>query len=81
MVDLPRISLKSLQLKSHEESKKLYDACCEHGFFLLGLEDSPQGQGLLEDAENMFALTTETFGRGQEYLSKYAYNPPKDLTG
>jgi hypothetical protein len=37
----------------------LFDACCKHGFLLLDLNSSSQGDVLLTDTESMFDLATE----------------------
>lgn len=81
VADLPRISFRNLQDANRNEASNMYEACREHGFFLLDLSDSRDGAMLLTDAEKMFDLTTETFALGQATLDKYAYNPPRELIG
>ncbi|KAJ5579509.1 uncharacterized protein N7459_005494 [Penicillium hispanicum] len=81
VVDLPRISFRALQDDCRNEASNMYEACREFGFFLLDLSGSDDGTTLLNHAGRMFDLTTETFALGQETLGKFAYNPPRDLTG
>lgn len=78
---LATISLSKLKLGDAGESQKLYNECREWGFFLLNLRDVEEGEALLQDAEQMFHLTEETFALDQSTLDKFAFNPPKDLIG
>lgn len=80
-VPLPKISFEGLQNQSEEESRLLFQACQEWGFFSLDLRSSKQGIELLDNAECMFDLTKETFNLDQSVLDSYAYKPPTDLTG
>ena len=79
IVDIPTISFNSLENDSDQESEKLYEACQEHGLFLLDLSKSKEGGRLLKDAEMMFDISAATFNLQPEVLERYAYNPPKDL--
>jgi hypothetical protein len=81
VADLPILLLDKLCEDDEDETKKLFDACREYGFFLLDLRSSKAGETLLHDAERMFELTTTTLNLNQSVLDKYAYNPPKDLLG
>ncbi|KAL9106452.1 MAG: hypothetical protein Q9227_008540 [Pyrenula ochraceoflavens] len=81
IADIPILSFKKLQNHNDDESRKLYEACCAHGFFLLDLRASNEGEQLLKDAEKMFDLTAETLNLDKEELEKYAYNAPKNLLG
>lgn len=81
VLEIPQISFQQLQYGNHETILSMFEACREYGFFLLDLNHSAEGATLLQDAENMFELTTETFAAGSETLEKYAYDPPRDLTG
>ncbi|KAK2608362.1 hypothetical protein QQS21_003047 [Conoideocrella luteorostrata] len=81
LASLPKVSFPALQKNSDAESKRLFDACREWGFFLLDLKDSNEGEIMLHDAGNMFDLTAETFALDQATLDSYAYKPPHDLTG
>ncbi|GKZ26049.1 hypothetical protein AbraIFM66951_005081 [Aspergillus brasiliensis] len=80
-IDLPILSFHQLQSGNTTEAEKLYAASREWGFFLLDLQDSPDGTTLLHDAETMFDLDTELYSLDQTTLDQYAYNAPKDITG
>ncbi|PQE14364.1 oxidoreductase 2OG-Fe(II) oxygenase family protein [Rutstroemia sp. NJR-2017a BBW] len=81
IADIPVISYKGLLSDSSTESEKLFNACREHGFFLLNLRDSEEGEALLKDAVSMFKISNATFDLGQDELMKYVCNPPRDLRG
>ncbi|PQE31746.1 2OG-Fe(II) oxygenase family protein [Rutstroemia sp. NJR-2017a WRK4] len=81
IADIPVISYKGLQSNASDESQKLFNACREHGFFMLNLRDSEEGEALLKDAETIFKISNATFGLGQDELMKYVCNPPRDLRG
>lgn len=81
LVPLPRISLQKLQDGNSKETSLLYEACREWGFFLLNLADAPAGKSVLDEAEKMFGLVSDTFALDQDTLDQYAYKPPTDLTG
>ena len=81
VADIPAISFDKLKSGSDGESERLYEACREHGFFLLDFDNSEEGAVLLHDAERMFDLTKETFELSQPVLEEYASKPPKDLLG
>lgn len=76
-----KVSLKRLKSKDAGETRRLFDACREWGFFLLDLSGSQQGDELLQAAEKMHDLAGETFALDQDALDKFAFNPPKDLIG
>lgn len=59
---LPTISLGSLSQKRPSEASKLLEACRDHGFFYLGLENEP-GQKLLQGSEEILALMRQWFRR------------------
>jgi len=82
VANIPILSYKKLKdNSSDEESKKLYEACREHGFFLLDLRDTADGERVLEDAETMFEISKAVFNLESEVLHKYNSKPPKDLMG
>lgn len=76
-----KVSLERLKSKDAEETRRLFHACREWGFFLLDLRGSQQGDELLQSAEKMHDLAGETFALDQDALDKFAFNPPKDLIG
>ena len=59
-VKLPRVSLSKLADGDRTESDVLFQACRQHGFFLLKLTSSSEGQQLLKDAESMFDVSLAT---------------------
>ncbi|CAG8979447.1 hypothetical protein HYALB_00012946 [Hymenoscyphus albidus] len=79
--DIPTVSFNQLLEGNENESEKLYDACRKHGFFLLDLRDTTDGERLLEDAEMMFGINEATLSLDSETLEKYKFNPPESLTG
>jgi hypothetical protein len=79
IADIPTLYLAKLQAGSDEESLRLYEACRQHGFMLLDLRNSVQGEALLEDGERMFALLEATLTLGQDTLNRYACDPPRSL--
>lgn len=82
VANIPTISFQRLQEVDNEhESESLFRACQEHGFFLLDLRESENGERLLEDAEMMLDLGATTLNLRKELLERYAYNPPRDLFG
>lgn len=82
VADIPTLSFETLKANSSDqESLKLFEACQEHGFFLLNLADSEEGEQLLKNAEGMFKLCAETLNLDRKVLDRYAYHPPKDLLG
>lgn len=81
IADIPTISYLRLQGDFAEESENLYEACREHGFFLLDLRNSAEGEKLLKDAETMYDVSVDIFNLGPEALMDYKLNMPKDLNG
>jgi isopenicillin N synthase-like dioxygenase len=76
IANIPIISLTNLESQSEKESKKLFKACTEHGFFLLELANSEKGSKLSKNAEKMFDIGAETFALGPEKLQQYTYQAP-----
>jgi isopenicillin N synthase-like dioxygenase len=76
IADIPILSLTKLEKQNDQESKKLFEACTEHGFFLLDLANSEEGGKLLKNAQEMFDIGAETFALGPENLQQYAYKAP-----
>ncbi|KAF4637954.1 hypothetical protein G7Y89_g103 [Cudoniella acicularis] len=81
VANIPTVSFNGLKNGSGQESKKVYEACRKLGFFLLDLRNSEEGERLLKDAEIILDISSETLNLEPEVLQKFAYNPPKDLTG
>lgn len=75
---LLRISLEKLLQNDQEEQQRCWKACCDLGFFYLDLrcsssggEHSIDGQGLLNDAENLFEVMKSFFDLNVEEKIKY----------
>lgn len=81
LAPLPVISLEQLHKNSAQESRALYQACREHGYFLLNMKGIDEGEKLLGYAENMFDLLAETLDLPADVLDTYGCRPPKDLQG
>lgn len=85
---LLRLSLKKLLDRDPKEEENLWRACCDVGFFYLDLRGGQQskrdsfhengdgeldGEGLLQDAEALFALGKELFALPSEEKQKYDF--------
>lgn len=81
MVDLPHLSFSKLLSRDNGESKKLFEACRTHGFFLLDLQDTPDGETLLREAEKMFELNRAIHDLEMVEKMKFAFQPAKSLFG
>lgn len=60
VVDLVCVSLSKLFAADGSESKQLFQACQNTGFFLLDLTNAPQGEALLQHVEKLFNLNERT---------------------
>lgn len=81
LVNLTRLSLSKLIDNDDLESKRLFQAGTETGFFVLDLRNSTEGEVMLRDTEKVFNLNEELYELGQAELMRYAYRPPKSLFG
>lgn len=73
---LPKISLRLLEANDEAESKRFFTACKDSGFFLLNLQDSPTGNLVLDDGQQLEALGKAFFDLSFE--EKLAYKGPED---
>lgn len=80
-VDLPRLSFSKLLSRDTGESERLFEACRTHGFFLLDLRDTPDGETLLHEAERMFELNRAVHDLDMAEKMKYFFQPPKSIFG
>ena len=74
--DIPTLQipkLSSLKLLQHDvnESRALYAAAKEHGFFLLDLQDSEQGRALLDAVLGAFQASKTFFSLDVEEKTQY----------
>jgi hypothetical protein len=81
VADIPTLSLNKLQAGSDEESSRLYQACRKEGFLFLDLNESQQGETLLQNGGKMFDLIEKTLTLDQQTLEKYACDAPRSLIG
>jgi hypothetical protein len=82
VANIPVISYQKLKdVSSEKESKSLYEASREHGFFLLDLRGSEDGERVLQDAGRMFDISRAVFDLETEVKLRYHSKPPKDLMG
>jgi hypothetical protein len=81
VADIPTLSLNKLQAGSDEESLRLYQACRKEGFLFLDLNESQQGENLLQNGGKMFDLIEKTLTLDQQTLEKYACDAPRSLIG
>ena len=75
---IPIISLAGL---ADDNSDTLFNACQAHGFFLLDLQGTADGEALLKDAETMFDLNTSLYALDEEVLLQHKFQPPGNLLG
>ncbi len=81
VADIPTISFAKISNHDELEENLLWDACQDHGFFLLDLKDSTLGDQVVHDAEKMFDLNTTTLELDREILNDFVGLPPKDTLG
>ncbi|KAK4697940.1 hypothetical protein P7C71_g212, partial [Lecanoromycetidae sp. Uapishka_2] len=80
-VPLLRISLLKLLTDDEKESKRLYAACKDLGFFYLDLEGSSKGQSILEDANKLFSVGEQLFDLELEEKQSYEFSGQKSYYG
>lgn len=57
--NLPRLSYGRLLARDPAESKRLFEASTHNGFFLLDLQDTPEGESFTKDAVGVLELDRE----------------------
>lgn len=72
IVPMLNISLAKLKAGDHTESTKLFDASKTDGFFLLDLQNVPEGEALLDDTDKLLAMSEEIFALEFSEKGKYA---------
>lgn len=78
---LLRISLDKLQRNEPEELTRLTRACEDLGFFYLDLRGVPVGDGILSDADRLFAVGEELYELPEEEKKKYDFAPQGSYFG
>lgn len=81
VVNLNCLSFTKLLANDALESRKLFQACQETGFFLINLKGSDEGETMLTHAETAFDLNERIHQVEKVELQKYAFKPPADLLG
>ena len=80
--DVPTAPLKRLSLASllssdpsiaKSESLRLFDACTSLGFFYLDLRDTPQGDAILKDSDDLFLMQKSLFALPEQEKQKYNF--------
>ena len=66
------ILLTKLLADDEEEGKRVLEACQTHGFFYLDMRDAPEGEALIEEAEQLREVATKAFDHPLEEKTKYA---------
>ncbi|MCJ1248961.1 hypothetical protein MMC30_006182 [Trapelia coarctata] len=72
IAELKRLSYSKLLKNDKVESKALFEACKNSGFFLLDLQDTPKGEQMLQVVEDMFGIKEEFSELQGEEKTKYA---------
>ena len=75
VISLPRLSYAKLLSLDAAESNALFRASLDHGFFLINLTDTSEGESLLKDVETAFAIGRSFFDLALEEKSKIPSNP------
>ena len=76
-----RISLSELRSGNEAASSTLFKACKEDGFFLLDLQDDPQGEDLLDHAGRVFEVGETLFDLPYEVKMKHVMGGPRNIFG
>ena len=63
---ISRISLGKLLSKDPTESARLFEACRTYGFFYMDLTDSPEGEALLKQSDDVLELAKAAFALPME---------------
>jgi isopenicillin N synthase-like dioxygenase len=71
VASLPLISLAKLSADDTAESERLFEACLNHGFFLLGLTESDEGRILLENVKGSFEVGKKFFAEDVQTKEEY----------
>lgn len=77
---LHRLSLSKLR-NDASESDRLFSSCKDLGFFYLELRSDPEGESLLNDADDLFNLAPKLFDLGRDELQKYDYKSQGSYMG
>ncbi|KAF5017669.1 hypothetical protein F66182_10384 [Fusarium sp. NRRL 66182] len=80
-VPLLRISLRKLLSCDKDEVKRLVDACEKIGFFYLDLQDAGSVSLILDDADELFAISKEFYNLSLEEKMKYDFSAQKSYFG
>ncbi|KAF2469085.1 Clavaminate synthase-like protein [Lindgomyces ingoldianus] len=65
-IQLPTLSLSKLVAEDEDETKRLFNTCISTGVFLLELQSSQEGLGLIKQVDDVFQLGERIFELGME---------------
>jgi isopenicillin N synthase-like dioxygenase len=71
LAPIARISSRKLLDGDAAEGKQVLEACQTYGFFYLDLSDSPEGEALLEESEQLLTLSERSFDSPKEEKMKF----------
>ena len=77
-VPLVQLSLEKLRCGEETESKRLFSACKDLGFFYLALDSPGQGQEIRTHADKLFDIGEQLFTQD---LSSYDFSPQGSYYG
>ncbi|MCJ1286104.1 hypothetical protein MMC26_005447 [Xylographa opegraphella] len=78
---LLKLSFKKLLDGDVEESKRLFEASKQLGFFYLDLRDSHEGDSILDDVDRLFKVGEQLFNLDVEEKQKYDFSGEKSYFG
>jgi isopenicillin N synthase-like dioxygenase len=78
---LVRLSLKKLLDGDGDESTALFQASKDLGFFYLDLRQTPQGESVLSDVDDLFRVGGSLFDLAIEEKQKYDFSEEKSYYG
>jgi isopenicillin N synthase-like dioxygenase len=71
LAPIARISSQKLLDGDEEAGKQVLEACQTYGFFYLDLSDSPEGEALIEESEQLLKLSEKSFDSPKEEKMRY----------
>ncbi|KAI9877537.1 MAG: hypothetical protein M1830_003618 [Pleopsidium flavum] len=78
---LLRLSLQKLLSGDEVESERFFSACKDIGFFYLDLRGVPEGDSILEDADQLFDVGEQFFDLSVEEKTSYDFSEKKSYFG
>ena len=78
---LLRISLQKLLENGPGESERLFMACKQLGFFYLDLRGTPEGESIIQDADQILSVGSDVFDLSLEEKENYDFSDQKSYFG